>query len=69
MLGAMVFIDGKAAGRTLLHNVALKQGPHRLELHFGDVQIERTINVTEDIRFVWRPHAANGTEEWSSFSP
>ena len=68
-LGAMVFIDGKAVGRTLLHNVALKEGSHRIELQLGEVRIERTVDVTEDIRFVWRANAANGTEEWSSFSP
>ena len=68
-LGAMVFIDGKAAGRTLLHNIALKEGRHHLELHFGEAHIERTVDVTGDTRFVWRPNVANGTEEWSSFSP
>ena len=67
-LGAMVFIDGKAAGRTLLHNVSLKEGSHLIELQLGEVRIERTVDVTENIRFVWRPNAANGTEEWSSFS-
>ena len=68
-LGALVFIDGKAIGRTLLHNLSLKQGEHRIELHFGDVQIERTVYVNADTRFVWRPNATNGVEEWSSFSP
>ena len=68
-LGAMVFINGKAAGRTLLHNIALKEGRHHLELHFGELHIARTVEVTEDIRFVWRPNAVEGTEEWSSFSP
>ncbi len=68
-LGAMVFINGKAAGRTLLHNIALKEGKHHLELHFGEQHIAQTVEVTEDIRFVWRPNAAEGTEEWSSFSP
>ena len=68
-LGAMVFIDGKASGRTLLHNVPLKEGTHHLELHFGEVHIERTVDITGDTRFVWRPNASSGTEEWSSFSP
>ena len=68
-LGALVFIDGKAVGRTLIHNLSLKEGRHHIELHFGNLQIERTVDVNEDIRFVWRPNAAEGMEEWSSFSP
>ena len=68
-LGALVFIDGKAVGRTLIHNLSLKEGKHHIELHFGDRQIERTVFVNRDVRFVWRPDAKNGVEEWSSFSP
>ena len=68
-LGALVFIDGKAVGRTLIHNLSLKEGKHHIELQFGDRQIERTVFVNSNARFVWKPNAKNGAEEWSSFSP
>ena len=68
-LGALVFVDGKPIGRTLLHNVELTHGRHRLEMVFGDNRIEHTVEVTEDVRFVWRPNAQDGVEEWSSFTP
>lgn len=68
-LGALVFIDGKPAGRTLLHNVELKEGSHHIELVFGDNRLERTVDIASDVRFVWRPGVQDGVDEWASFTP
>jgi hypothetical protein len=65
-LGAEVWIDGKALGKTLLPEVSLPEGQRHLTMSWGEKTIRKELQLADNKprRFVWKVEE----DKWNSFS-